>query len=66
MAKTVRFGKSSVTHLEVGPTLHSPLCGAVMPQERFDGTRTTGYGDVTCTDCKRVLLAIATNVVATK
>jgi hypothetical protein len=32
----------------------------------YESPRTAGYGDVTCTSCKRVLRAIADNVVATK
>jgi hypothetical protein len=67
MAKTVTIGKSPITHLEVGPTFHSPLCGAVEPKpDVYESPRTAGYGDVTCTSCKRVLRAIADNVVATK
>jgi hypothetical protein len=67
MARTVSIGNSPVQHLEAGPTFHSPLCGAVEPKPtEVESRRTPGYGDVTCTSCKRVLRAIADNVVATK
>ena len=68
MAKTVNIGKSKVKHLEVGSgRFHSPLCGAVDPKPTIEESpRSAGYGDVTCTSCKRVLKQIAVNVVATK
>lgn len=65
MAKIVMLGKNpTVNHLEVNDRFKSTLCMAVetgLP----DGPRTSAYGDVTCTQCKRILRAIAENVVAT-
>jgi hypothetical protein len=68
MAKTVTIGKQKVKHLQVGSgRCKSPLCGAVDPKPtNEESPRTAGYGEVTCTSCKRVLKQIAVHGVATK
>ena len=69
MAKTVTIGKSRVRHLVVsaGTRHKSPLCGAVesnIPDASESPRKIVSGKDVTCENCKLVLVRAVENALA--